>query len=287
MYHPIGHWLWSSPAVKWYVHGKPVKTPEQRAERKRLLGKQNYQQRKAEYDKLNAAVNADLTAGRISKAEALAKLTPVAVGYYRKCLQLQQNILEAEESGDKGLAEAARAELDANQQKVHQFADWFNDMMEMLATIFLPDGAMPIQFPLTSSIQALCIFIHLLVRKETLDQVDFHQPTSDPVKAVLKSCAVAIHPDQKTSYDEFMTKEMKENTAAVFNASMDLYAEEAPEWDDVEWKEFDNAWRVAETKTREMFLPKVLGTPPIMFKFLLDKAQENRDMDNIQEEDDM
>jgi len=36
-----------------------------------------------------------------------------------------------------------------------------------------------------------------------------------------------------------------------------------------------------------MFLPKVLGMPPIMFKFLLDKAQENRDMDNMQDEGDI
>ena len=146
---------------------------------------------------------------------------------------------------------------------------------------------MPFQFPSTSSIQALCIFIHLLVKNETLDGVDFHKPTSDPVKGVLKSCAVAIHPDQKTMYDEFMTKDVKEKTAAVFNASMNLYAEEAPEWDDVKWKEFDNAWRVAETKVREMFMPKVLGMPPIMFKFMLDKAKEYRDMDKMQKEGDM
>ena len=61
-YHSIGHWLRSCQDVKWHVHGKAVKTSEQRIEHKRLLRKQNYQQRQVEYDELNIIINADLNA---------------------------------------------------------------------------------------------------------------------------------------------------------------------------------------------------------------------------------
>lgn len=67
------------------VHGKAVKTSELRIEHKRLLRKQNYQQRQVGYDELNIIINADLNApprggGGISKVDTLGRLAPVTIG---------------------------------------------------------------------------------------------------------------------------------------------------------------------------------------------------------------
>ena len=132
--------LWDSEEVRKLLKKRAKKSREEILAAKRAHAKTVYDWKKAAYNDMVLQNHVDLETGRITQAEADARLAPLKYGYHctkDKISMLQARLNEALNAGDEAGARIAEKRLSQQQQWLQQYTvSLFEDICKVLYSTY-------------------------------------------------------------------------------------------------------------------------------------------------------